>query len=83
MLGRSSPVEYGPPATADRIDVRRALATLPLVQRQAVVLHHLLDPPVAEIAAELGRPVGTVQSRLSRAREALAQLLGEEVTIDA
>lgn len=83
VLGRSGPAEHSPPASAERVDVRRALAALPLAQRQVVVLHHLLDLPVAEIAAELGLPIGTVKSRLSRSRDALARLLGEEVKINA
>ena len=41
------------------------------------MLHHLADLGVAEIAAELGIPEGTVKSRLSRARARLAELLDE------
>lgn len=63
------------PADADRVDVSRALATLPAQQRTVVVLHHLLGLPVEQIAAELDVPVGTVKSRLSRGRAALMPLL--------
>ena len=58
-----------------------ALRALPMAQRKVVVLHHLLDLPVEEVAAELGVPVGTVKSRLARARVALAVRLapGAEV----
>ena len=63
------------PADADRVDMERALATLPVTQRTVVVLHHLLGLPVEQIAAELGLPVGTVKSRLSRGRAALMPLL--------
>ena len=52
-----------------------ALRALPVAQRKVVVLHHLLDLPVEEVAAELGVPVGTVKSRLARARGALAARL--------
>lgn len=83
LMGRSQPVEQSPPVNADRVDIRRALAALPLARRQVVVLHYLLDLPVAEIAAELGIPIGTVKSRLSRGREALTALLGEDVKIHA
>jgi len=68
-----------PAPTVDRVDVSRALAALPFGQRQVVVLHHLLDLPVEQVAAELGVPVGTVKSRLARARVALMPLLGLEV----
>ena len=66
------------PPTDAGIDVLRALAKLPLGQRQVLVLHHLLDLPLAAVAAELGLPEGTVKSRLARARTAIAALLGEE-----
>ena len=69
------------PGLDDRLDVIEALRSLPVAQREVVALHHLADLPVAEIAHELGLPLGTVKSRLSRGREALAQALGfnEEV----
>jgi RNA polymerase sigma-70 factor, ECF subfamily len=63
------------PATLDGVVVADALRTLPMAQRKAVVLHHLLDLPVDRVAAELGVPVGTVKSRLARARSALAARL--------
>ncbi len=66
--------------SADGVDVRRALATLPEGQRHAVVLHHLVGLDVAAVAATLDVPVGTVKSRLSRARVALAPLLQEEIS---
>jgi RNA polymerase sigma-70 factor, ECF subfamily len=70
----------GLPANSEEsLDVSRALAALPFNQRQVVVLHHLLDLPVDQVAAELGVPVGTVKSRLARARAALLPLLGAEV----
>ncbi len=56
-----------------------ALRQLPPDQRLAIALHHLLDLPVAEVAAETGVPVGTVKARLSRGRTALARLLGPNV----
>jgi RNA polymerase sigma-70 factor (ECF subfamily) len=52
-----------------------ALRALPVAQRKVVVLHHLLDLPVEQVAAELDVPVGTVKSRLARARGALAERL--------
>ena len=53
------------------------LRRLPEEQRRAIVLHHVADLPVAQVAAETGAPVGTVKARLSRGRTALAELLGE------
>ena len=61
----------------ERADLRRALAALPESFRQVVVLHYFADLPVDEIAALLEVPTGTVKSRLSRARVALAGQLGD------
>jgi RNA polymerase sigma-70 factor (sigma-E family) len=69
--GQQQPVEAGP----DRIAVVAALRELARDQREAVVLYYVADLSVAEVAAELGVPEGTVKSRLSRARERLAVLL--------
>ena len=52
-----------------------ALKQLPEAQRRALVLHHLADLPVHEVARETGVPEGTVKARLSRGRAALAALL--------
>lgn len=64
--------------TVDGVGVRTALASLPVGQRQVVVLHYLLDMDLDEISRVLAVPSGTVKSRLSRARTALAPLLSEE-----
>lgn len=62
-------------ATEARLDVRAALARLPEPQRIALVLVDLHDLPLAEAAAVLGVAEGTVKSRCSRGRAALAQML--------
>ncbi|MDQ3485609.1 MAG: SigE family RNA polymerase sigma factor, partial [Actinomycetota bacterium] len=59
----------------DRPALVVALAQIPADQRRAIVLHHLCDLSVADVAAETGVPVGTVKARLSRGRAALASLL--------
>jgi RNA polymerase sigma-70 factor, ECF subfamily len=68
------------PAEPDvtRVALARALQQLPADQRRAIVLHHLCDLSVAEIAEEVGSPVGTIKARLSRGRTALAALLKDE-----
>ena len=55
--------------------VRRAVLSLPPVYREAVVLCDLSDASYEEAAVALECPVGTVRSRLSRARAMLAQKL--------
>ncbi len=55
-----------------------ALKQIPAAQRQALVLHHIADLPVQQVAAEVGVPEGTIKARLSRGRAALAALLTDE-----
>jgi RNA polymerase sigma-70 factor (ECF subfamily) len=62
-------------ATDTRLDVWSALAALPEAQRTALVLVDMEDLPVAEAALVLGVAEGTVKSRCSRGRTALALLL--------
>lgn len=57
--------------------VRRAVAALPLGQRQTVTLIDLEEMSYSAAAQALGIPMGTVMSRLSRARLALRDLLQE------
>lgn len=71
-----------PPAAApseDTVLLVSALRKLPESQRVAIVLHHIAELPVADIARETGVPVGTVKARLSRGRRALAALLTLEL----
>lgn len=60
-----------------RLDVRQALDRLPEAQRVALVLVDLHGLSVAEAAAVLEVAEGTVKSRCSRGREAMAALLRE------
>ncbi|HUW49705.1 MAG TPA: sigma-70 family RNA polymerase sigma factor [Sulfuricella sp.] len=57
--------------------VRGAVARLPLGQRQVLTLVDLEEFSYAEVAAILEIPVGTVMSRLCRARQALKEMLHE------
>ena len=63
-------------ADADVFD--RAFARLSIDDRAILVLHHLRERPVAEMAAALDVPVGTVKARLHRARAALESALAKE-----
>ena len=74
---QSPPLESGPPDTA-RVALVAALRQLPESQRRVLVLHHIADLPVAEVAHELGAPEGTVKAWLSRGRATLATLLSDE-----
>jgi RNA polymerase sigma-70 factor (ECF subfamily) len=70
----------GAPPDESYVALVAALGQLPLEQRRALVLHHLCDLPVADVARETGAPVGTVKTRLSRGRAALAALLADQPT---
>ncbi len=75
---RSQYVEHGQPPVGDepdvadevvdRVDVMRLVDRLPVVEREVLVLFHLEDLSLEECAEVLGVPVGTVKSRLYRAR---------------
>jgi RNA polymerase sigma-70 factor (ECF subfamily) len=65
------------PASVEALALAEALRTLPVRQRQVLVLHYLVDLPVEEVARTLGMPDGTVKSLLARGRHALAAKLGE------
>jgi len=62
-----------PMALRQAID--RALATLPAEMREAVVLRDVQGLEYREIAETLGVPIGTVESRIFRARKRLKPLL--------
>ena len=56
-------------------DVRAAIARLPAEQRDVLVLVCIEDASYREAAAILEVPIGTITSRLARARQALAAAL--------
>ena len=56
-------------------DISKALDMLPYEQREVLVLVALEGMKYREVADVLGIPIGTVMSRLSRARERLRELL--------
>ncbi len=61
-------------------EIREAVATLPERQRDAVLLHYFLDMSVEDTAAALGVGSGTVKTHLHRARNVLAEILGDETS---
>jgi RNA polymerase sigma-70 factor (ECF subfamily) len=77
-LTRHGPPEDTPAVSSDRVDMRRALGRLPSRHREVLVLHYVAELPLQDVARQLGLPLGTVKSRLSRARRALAEQLGDE-----
>jgi RNA polymerase sigma-70 factor (ECF subfamily) len=70
-LGRAETQE----APIELSEIRRAVDRLPTDQREPLVLHWLHGLKYEEIAAEMNLPLGTVQSRISRARRALRAMI--------
>jgi RNA polymerase sigma-70 factor (ECF subfamily) len=60
-------------AAEDGEALRRALLSLPAHYREAAVLCDIEEMSYAEAARVIGCPVGTLRSRLSRARDMLAE----------
>jgi len=56
-------------------DLERSIAALPQAQREVLLLVALEDLSYEETARALGIPIGTVMSRLARAREKLRDLM--------
>ncbi len=66
-----------------RVDIDAALAQLPEEYRTVVVLSHLEGLSMADVALAMSCPVGTVKSRLFRARTLLRKALAEYRRTDA
>jgi RNA polymerase sigma-70 factor (ECF subfamily) len=62
--------------------VQRGIAALPLDAREVIVLCEFEEMTYEEAATVLGVPVGTVRSRLHRAKSRLALLLGAHAVSD-
>lgn len=60
---------------ADRAQINQAIAALPIVYREVLVLRELEDLAYSDIARIAGIPLGTVMSRLARARGLMRQAL--------
>ncbi|MFD9407397.1 sigma-70 family RNA polymerase sigma factor [Streptomyces sp. NPDC059989] len=70
----------GVPGFEDGVALAELLATIPPERREAFVLTQLLGLPYAEAAEAIGCPVGTVRSRVARARTSLLALLTDTGT---
>ncbi|MFC9504401.1 RNA polymerase sigma factor [Streptomyces sp. NPDC057002] len=79
----TEPVRAVDGRVTDGLRVRQALAALDVDFRAVVVLRHLCGCSYEEIAHVLRIPMGTVKSRLSRARLDLLELLRLDDTTDA
>lgn len=62
----------------DAVSWNHRLARLSMDQRNAVVLRHVADLPIAEIAEITGRPEGTIKADISRGLDRLRDALSRE-----
>lgn len=86
--GDDAPLEPGTDETPELLllarlkqeAIQRALEELPVIYREVILLCDLEEMSYLEIGLALGIPIGTVMSRLSRARKAMRRLLGAGIT---
>jgi RNA polymerase sigma-70 factor (ECF subfamily) len=82
-VASAGPVPPVAPPSEETVLLVAALRQLPFEQRQALVLYHLMDRSLADVATETGANLSTVKSRLTRGRAALAALLGADTATNA
>ena len=75
--GLSIGTDGGQEAFVELNNVDRAMAQLPEDQREAVLLVMVEGYAYKEAAAIVGCPVGTLNSRLVRGRDALMKIMGD------
>jgi len=63
----------------DRDQLERGFSRLSVDHRTVIVIHHLMDMTLEQVAETLGIPRGTVYSRLSRAMDVLRAAMVPEV----
>jgi RNA polymerase sigma-70 factor (ECF subfamily) len=74
IVEQESPVEASERAEREQI-MQQAIEKLPEYQRAMIVMFHVENLSYEDIAATLDLPIGTVKSRLNRARLALREIL--------
>jgi len=75
---RSAGPEQSAPAASSRADLVAALDSISKDERETLFLYAVADLSYEEIGAALRIPVGTVRSRLARARARLRERLGNQ-----
>ena len=74
VADQSSPSEHAA-KNEQLLRLAEALARIPDAQREAVVLHHLQEWPLAEVAEQLGRSESAVAGLLHRGLKSLRHML--------
>ena len=81
ILEHETAVEDASPSLDEAVWSRR-LETLNTHQREAVVMRHILDMPIAEITQVTGRPSGTVKADIARGLDRLRATIEAEAHHD-
>jgi RNA polymerase sigma-70 factor (ECF subfamily) len=81
MAAHEAGTSGGQEARAELRDLTRALATLSPMLREALILVGAQGMSHEEAAAICNIPVGTMKARVSRARRALAETLGQDAPL--
>lgn len=74
-LGHAQLVSINITDPHEPVDLRQVVDELPRRYRELVLLHYWADLSLPDIAASLGRPLGTVKRQISEARQLLAAAL--------
>lgn len=74
IVDQESPVESSERAEREQV-MQNAISELPESQRAMIVMFHVENLSYEDIAAAMDMPIGTVKSRLNRARLALREIL--------
>jgi RNA polymerase sigma-70 factor (ECF subfamily) len=75
-LASGSEADSAAVESSERVRVQRAIDALPDEFREVILLREIQDMSYREIGDVVGVPIGTVMSRIARARKRLATLLG-------
>lgn len=70
------------PAPTDRLSIRQAFAKLPAQAQEILFLVDIMGMKYAEVSEVIDIPLGTVMSRVSRARRSLMELLAEGKVVE-
>ncbi|HVF53082.1 MAG TPA: sigma-70 family RNA polymerase sigma factor [Actinomycetota bacterium] len=68
---------------SDLVDIKDAILGLPLELREPLVLVDMFETPYHEVGAILDIPVGTVKSRVFKARRILIEVLGDADSMES
>ena len=82
LFDESLCVDEPPELPVDSHELQQALLELSEDYRSPIILFYFEEFSYQEIAAQMGLPIGTVMSRLSRAKAFLRRRLSEDYGID-